>query len=128
MFDLHQTILREQMARLGFASIQYRVYTEILRSLKHGEPRLNDIAAAMHMSDRTLQRKLKQEALTFQEVLDTTRQELAEQYLANTSLSLMEVSQLLGFVDLSNFYRACKRWFGLPPGQYRQHLEELLVK
>lgn len=120
--ELHQTILREQMARLGFASIHYRVYTEILRSLRHGEPRLSDIADAMHMSDRTLQRKLKQEGITYQELLDQTRQELAEQYLANTAISMMEVSQQLGFVDLSNFYRAAKRWFGIPPGQYRNQL------
>ncbi|MBA54831.1 MAG: AraC family transcriptional regulator [Pseudomonadales bacterium] len=119
---LHQNVLREQMARMGFASIQYRVYTEILRSLRHGEPRLGDIADAMHMSDRTLQRKLKHEGLTYQDVLDQTRQELAEQYLANSALSLMEVSQLLGFLDLSNFYRAAKRWFGLPPGKYRSQL------
>ena len=122
--ELHQNVLKEQMARMGFASIQYRVYTEILRSLRYGEPRLGDIANAMHMSDRTLQRKLKQEGLTYQDVLDHTRQELAEQYLANSALSLMEVSQLLGFLDLSNFYRAAKRWFGLPPGKYRNQLEQ----
>lgn len=121
--ELHQNILKEQMARLGFASIHYRVYTEILRNLRHGEPRLNDIASSMHMSDRTLQRKLKHENLTYQDVLDQTRQELAKQYLANTAISMMEVSQQLGFVDLSNFYRASKRWFGIPPGQYRNQLE-----
>ncbi|MCP5014855.1 MAG: AraC family transcriptional regulator [Ketobacter sp.] len=121
--ELHQNILREQMARLGFASIHYRVYTEILRSLRHGEPRLSDIASSMHVSDRTLQRKLKQEDLTYQDVLDQTRRELAEQYLANSAISMMEVSQQLGFVDLSNFYRAAKRWFGIPPGQYRNQLE-----
>tara|TARA_B100000965_G_scaffold238542_1_gene199993 strand:+ start:340 stop:1308 length:969 start_codon:yes stop_codon:yes gene_type:complete len=121
--ELHQNVLREQMARMGFASIQYRVYTEILRGLRYGEPRLSDIARAMHMSERTLQRKLKQEDLTYQDVLDQTRQELAEQYLANSALSLMEISQLLGFLDLSNFYRATKRWFGLPPGKYRNQLE-----
>ncbi len=120
--ELHQNVLKEQMARMGFASIQYRVYTEILRSLRYGEPRLGDIAEAMHMSDRTLQRKLKLEGLTYQDVLDQTRQELAEQYLANSALSLMEISQLLGFLDLSNFYRAAKRWFGLPPGKYRSQL------
>ncbi|WP_290582822.1 AraC family transcriptional regulator [Ketobacter sp.] len=125
--ELHQNVLKEQMARMGFASIQYRVYTEILRSLRYGEPRLGEIADAMHMSDRTLQRKLKQEGLTYQDVLDQTRQELAEQYLANSSLSLMEVSQLLGFLDLSNFYRAAKRWFGLPPGKYRNQLGQQTI-
>lgn len=94
---LHQNVLKEQVARTGFASIQYRAYPEILRSLGYGEPRLSDIANVMHMS---------------------------EQYLANSALSLMEVSQLLGFLDLSNFYRATKRWFGLPPGKYRNQLEQ----
>ena len=44
------------------------------------------------------------------------------QYLAQERHTLTDVADLLGFVDSSNFFRACKRWFGLPPAQYRTRL------
>jgi AraC-like DNA-binding protein len=55
-------------------------------------------------------------------LLDDARRELARKYLADARYSLGEVAHLLGFGDASNFFRACKRWFGLPPGQYREQL------
>jgi methylphosphotriester-DNA--protein-cysteine methyltransferase len=51
-----------------------------------------------------------------------TRRELAEQYLNRLQLSLGEAAYLLGFSEQSSFFRACKRWFGLPPGEYRRQL------
>jgi AraC-like DNA-binding protein len=50
-------------------------------------------------------------------LLDDARRELARKYLADARYSLGEVAHLLGFGDASNFFRACKRWFGPPPGQ-----------
>ena len=60
--------------------------------------------------------------MSFQQLLDDTRSELARQYLADPRRSLAEVADQLGFSDQSNLFRACKRWFGMPPGQYRQQL------
>jgi AraC-like DNA-binding protein len=51
--------------------------------------------------------------------LDATRRELAEQYLGQVDLTLLEVAYLLGFADPSNFFRAFRRWFGETPGEYR---------
>lgn len=116
---LHEQHLQAQLQKLGFTSTRYRVFTEIVRQLKHGEPRRADIAAGMHISERTLQRRLQDENVSFQEVLNNVRCELAKQYLADHRLPLSEVSDLLGFGDQSNFVRACKRWFGLSPGQLR---------
>ena len=53
-----------------------------------------------------------------------TAGELASKYLADAQYSLGQVADLLGFVDQSNFFRACKRWFGVPPGQHRQRLDK----
>ena len=87
-----------------------------------GEPRREDVAARLHLTDRTLQRRLQAESVSFQQLLDDTRSELASQYLADPRRSLAEVADQLGFSDQSNLFRACKRWFGMPPGQYRQQL------
>ena len=80
------------------------------------------IAARLHLSDRTLQRRLLAEASSFAQLLDATRCELARQYLSDAHRSLGEVADLLGFADQSNLFRACRRWFGMPPGQYRAQL------
>jgi AraC-like DNA-binding protein len=50
---------------------------------------------------------------------------LARKYLAEDRHSLGQVADLLGFVDQSNFFRACKRWFGLPPGKYRSQMADV---
>ena len=62
------------------------------------------------------------DAASLTQLLDDTRRELARQYLGEPRHSLAEVADLLGFVDQSNLFRACRRWFGMPPGQYRQQL------
>jgi len=60
--------------------------------------------------------------VSYQTLLDSTRHELARQYLAERRHTLADVADLLGYVDSSNFFRACKRWFGVPPAQYRARL------
>ena len=74
------------------------------------------------MTERTLQRRLKEEGSSFQELLDHTRRELARSYLADSRRALGQVADSLGFADQSNFFRACRRWFGVSPGQYRDAL------
>ncbi|HEX4938830.1 MAG TPA: helix-turn-helix transcriptional regulator, partial [Candidatus Kapabacteria bacterium] len=120
---LHERYLQQQLQKLGHTSTRYRVFTEIVRRLKNGEPRRAEIAASIHVSERTLQRRLREENISFQELLNDARRELAQQYLADTRLTLAEVADLLGFGDQSNFFRASKRWFGVSPGQYRSRFE-----
>ena len=67
------------------------------------------------MSERTLHRRLGAEGTSFQDVLDDTRRELAEQYLSRGDLSLADTTYLLGFNDQSSFFRAYRRWFGTSP-------------
>ena len=76
-------------------------------------------------SQRTLQRRLQEEGTSFQTLLDDTRRELAEQYLAQPGMSLLEIAYLLGFADPSNFFRAFRRWFDATPGEYRARLLEV---
>jgi AraC-like DNA-binding protein len=119
LLALHQQAMDEQLVKLGNATTSLRVTEEIIRRLDRGEPRRQEVAAALAVADRTLLRRLRAEQTTFQQLLDGARQELARKYLADPRRSLAEVAHLLGFADQSNFFRACRRWFGVAPGRYR---------
>lgn len=119
---LHEKLLDDQLKQLGQTSTSSQVRTEIARRLQQGEPRRQDVAACLGLAERTLQRRLQEESVSYQTLLDSTRHELARQYLAEERHTLTDVADLLGYVDSSNFFRACKRWFGVPPAQYRASL------
>ena len=112
----------DQLKQLSNAEVSHRVRDLIVRKLPDGEPGRADVARLLLVSERTLQRQLQREGTAFQELLDTTRQELAERYLRQDHVSLAEASYMLGFAEQSNFTRASKRWFNLSPGQYRAKL------
>ena len=122
LWALHERLVETELDQLGQTLASTRVRTEIARVLHLGEPRREDIAARLHLTDRTLQRRLQAESVSYQQLLDDTRRELACQHLSDERRSLAEIADLLGFADQSNLFRACKRWFGMPPGQYRAQL------
>lgn len=122
--EMQEQLLDGQLKLLGQTTTSLLVCAEIARRLPQGEPRRQDVAAGLGLAERTLQRRLQEESVSFQALLDRTRSELARQYLAEERRTLTDVADLLGFVDSSNFFRACKRWFGMPPAQYRARLWE----
>lgn len=85
-----------------------------------GEPTLEHISTRLHMSARTLHRRLVEQGTTFRSVLGDVRRELAERYLRERQLAIGEIGFLLGFSDASAFHRAFKRWTGLAPLAFRQ--------
>ena len=88
---------------------------------KPGEfPSLERVAASLAMSSRTLRRKLGQENVTFQQLLDGERRRVAEDYLANSDTSIHQVAELCGFQDAQNFSQAFRRWTGASPSEYRK--------
>jgi AraC-like DNA-binding protein len=117
---LHEQVLDKELAALADERVAPRVSEEIVRRLAGGEPRRQDVAASLAMTDRTLQRRLQAEQTSFQQLLDEARRELAARYLADPRYALGEVAHMLGFADPSNFFRACRRWFGQPPGHWRE--------
>ena len=119
MAELHARLVEEELERLEGASISHQVRKVLAERLVQADPRRERVAAALNLSDRTLQRRLQAEGTSFQQLLDDTRRELAQHYLKRPRHSLKRVAELLGFEDQSNLFRACKRWFGEPPGQYR---------
>jgi len=122
LLALHEQAMDERMAALGSTSIASRVSEEIIRRLARGEPRRRDVAASLALTDRTLQRRLHAEGTSFQQLLDDARRELAHKYLADSRYALGQVVHMLGFADQSNFFRASRRWFGVPPSRYREQV------
>jgi AraC-like DNA-binding protein len=120
--ELHDRFAGEYLRRFDHSQTSYRAREVIIRRLPDGEPRRDQVAGELRMSERTLQRRLEAEATSFVELLDNTRRELAEQYLRRLHLSLAQAAYLLGFADQSSFFRACRRWFDLSPGRYRSQL------
>jgi AraC-like DNA-binding protein len=82
--------------------------------------KLDEVAAALLMSTRTLARRLDEEGTSFQVIKDELRRDMAIQWLAQTSLPPAEIGLRTGFEDPTTFYRAFKRWTGCSPGVYRQ--------
>ena len=104
----------------GTALVSLRVRQLLTERLPDSAPSINEIAAAMCMTRRSLQRALAREGVQFKELLDKTRRQLAHVYLRHTAHSLKKIAYLLGFREASSFHRACMRWFGMTPIQYRE--------
>ncbi len=96
------------------------VVDKLLDLLPDGPPSQQQVAEALHISNRTLQRKLKDEGTSFSELLQDTRTQLARKYLGRGSRSVVETAYLLGFSEPSTFSRAFKRWTGMAPAEYRE--------
>jgi AraC-like DNA-binding protein len=109
----------EVAARRKLASFADRVAAHVAASLPAGTD-VGDVARAMHMSARTLQRRLEQEHTSFSDLLDRARLDVARRLLADPAVALTDVAFRLGFADLATFSRAFKRWTGMPPGQWRR--------
>jgi AraC-like DNA-binding protein len=95
------------------------VVDKIVEKLPDGPPNQQQIAEALHVSNRTLQRKLKEEGTSFMDLLQDTRLQLARKYLRQPNRSVVETSYLLGFSEPSTFSRAFKRWTGMAPAEFR---------
>jgi len=97
-----------------------RVRVAIQQKLAGRRPNIEDIADALHISSRTLQRRLQDEGASFQRVLEEARHQLARGYLNNSVLELNEAAYLLGYEDSSSFVRAFRTWEGIPPARWRE--------
>jgi AraC-like DNA-binding protein len=95
------------------------VENAIVPLLPHGKLRASEIAAKLGLSQRTSARRLGLEGVTFSEVLESLRADLARQYLSDPDLSISRISWLLGYQEVSAFTHAFKRWTGKTPREAR---------
>jgi len=99
----------------------------IVRLLPKGHCSLKEVASLMGYKERSLQRRLKHDGITFQVLLDQTRQEIIKDLLGDKELSLTMMAQRLGYAELSVFSRAFKGWFGVSPSKYISVLHDSIL-
>lgn len=106
----------------GGAPLADRVAELARRLLPTGHCGVDAIADQMAIHPRTLQRRLADEGVSVQEVIDAERRARAERYLAQPGMHLSQIAGLLGYTEQSALNRSCRRWFGMTPRQYRASL------
>jgi AraC-like DNA-binding protein len=109
----------ELTQQLAHKSLKEQVKGILKKFLAGQRPRLEDVAVELRISTRTLQRRLLAERMTFQNVVEEARRELAKHYLLESALELNETAYLLGYEDPNSFFRAFHRWEGTSPGEWR---------
>ena len=119
-------IAREQCKQELYALGGQHHFSQLVRDLVYDEAvgffSLEDVADKLHMSTRTLQRQLAQENLSFSDILDERRHQVALRLLRQRR-RFEEIADVLGYTDVSNFSRAFKRWTSLSPRAYVQQMD-----
>jgi AraC-like DNA-binding protein len=108
-------------------ALSHRVVDELKQALQDGEITAQSIAKKLHISPRTLHRRLNEENTCFVKLRDQLRCDLSKTMLMNAELSQTDIAFLLGFSQPSAFNRAFKRWVGCTPQQFR-HLSSVRDK
>ncbi len=121
MWETFEPQLRRRLGELdASASTTERVRALLLESLPSGQTSMEQIASRLGVSKRTLQRRLREESISYQELVAEVREALALHYLTRTELSNAEISFLLGFEDPNSFFRAFREWTGATPEATRR--------
>jgi len=118
--ELNDKVMIEYLAQLNHDRITEKVKAVIIDQLPSGNVTDENVARALYMSSRKLQRQLQSDGTTFNALLNEIRQDLAQKYLREQDTSMTEIAFLLGFSESSAFSRAFKRWMGVTPTQYRK--------
>jgi AraC-like DNA-binding protein len=116
----NEKIVQEYLARFDRSSVAMQVRARLTEQLSSGHTTQDSVADALHMSLRSLQRRLHNEGTSYKRLLGETRRELAAHYMAESHRSINEITYLLGFSEPSNFSRAFRRWTGKSPSAYRE--------
>jgi AraC-like DNA-binding protein len=122
---LHQLMIRscEEAVAVRTENVSpFRTVVEnaIAPLLPHTEAQAKAVAKRLGLSERTFARRLAKEGLSFGEILDELRRDLAVRYLEEPNLQISQIAWLLGFRQQSAFSHACRRWTGKSPSEHRR--------
>jgi AraC-like DNA-binding protein len=121
--DLLKTIGAQLEIELQERNSNSNIYEQVKHTLKRclagKRPTLQHVAQELCMSARTLQRRLNEAGITFQDLVENTRREMACHYLKYSNIELNETAFLLGYEDANSFFRAFHAWEGATPGEWR---------
>lgn len=110
-----QMLIAQRLAKVGVAG---KVRDLLIRNIEQTLD-MEEVAARLGVSSRTLRRLLIAEHTSFRQLLDGVRETLAERLLSAAHISIEEIASRLGFTDASGFTLAFKRWKGMPPRDWR---------
>ena len=120
---LNKILQQHAQQQLGSLPKRQRFSQQVLalieEELSGGNPGVEHVASRLHMSPRTLHRRLKEEGTTHKQLVDELRRSLALRLLCDEEQPIGEVSYRLGFSHVNAFHKAFKRWTGETPAQYR---------
>ncbi len=120
---LHDEFLMKYLIEIKKGDLVQQIQSVIIDNLPSGKVTDNLIAKELNLSERSLQRKLKEHGTTFRTVLDNVREMAAIQYIKNPVNTMSDIAFLLGFSEQSAFSRAFKKWTGTSPVKYRNSLK-----
>jgi len=110
----------QQSGQQGTLVLSDNVKRLLQEALPHQKAQLPAVADTLGITPRSLQRKLKEEGNSFQQLLDEARKSLAMDLFNQPGLSMTEISHMLGYREQSSFNHAFKNWTGLTPTAWRQ--------
>jgi AraC-like DNA-binding protein len=113
-----EALANQYLEKTTVDQISIRVRTLLTENLSRGGVCRAAIAKELHLTERTLLRRLKAEGTTFVDLLSDVRQELAMKHLRQPGAKVSGMGHLLGFSDDGAFSRAFKTWTGQPPGSF----------
>lgn len=122
--DLVQRCDREKKSIEAGWSVVERVRDELTPRLRGQPASMALVAAALGTTPWGLRRELAVQGLTYRQLVDRIRSELALDYVRDTALSFAEIGYQLGFANATGFYRAFRRWTGSNPGSFRSAARE----
>lgn len=109
-------LLDTRRARTGIAG---QVRDELAATITD-PPHLDDVAAALHLSGRTLRKRLTAEGTSYRQLLDEVREHLAEEMLIVAQLPVEQIAHRLGYLEITSFSQAFRRWKGTSPREFRR--------
>lgn len=123
MWSYFEPELTKRLAELDVDdSVGARVRSALTELMPGGACGIEDVAAKLGLSRRTLQRKLSEEDTTFQKQLNNTREILSIHYIRNTDMTTNDIAFILGYQELNSFLRAFTIWTGKSISEYKKSI------
>ena len=126
-YELQEILLKKINALIkdsaGENDLQTRIYNYLLTNSYLNSFSQQAVASNFNISVRNLQRKLKEEGTSYQQIVEEVRKGLAINYLSKGYYQLKDIAQMLGYNEQPAFLRAFKRWTGKTPAHYRRDLK-----
>jgi len=119
---VNEEVALKYLNTIDRSSVAMQVKSSLIELMPTGQVTEVKVADKLNMSLRTLQRKLREENTSFSALYKSIRQDMANEYIQDSQMSINEIAYLLGFSEQANFTRAYRRWHGTSPSAARQNM------